>query len=311
LSFGIGPAFVHTHIELEQSILNPLGSDDGLKFGRTAAPTVFPGVPVDQAASVIARLLPEGRSRIAGTANAPAFTAGLLWKNARTRTNIGLMMRSPVTSHLSGKASFAFGTGYTLEQYVGPSFLPNAFPRQAITGSFTTPAEYGIGFSNSKFFNTTFALDLRLQDYAKFDSVPLNFSINENTPGLKNIGLPAEKRLIFDFHESWQVAFGAERPLNSKTTVRVGYMFDRSPVPNKSVGPLFPDANRSSFTFGGTRKSGTKEFTFFYEAMKFHDRQTNIPGNNYQWTNGDYHNFAHIGGLALRFDMSDFMTRKH
>ena len=79
LSVGIAPAFVHTHLELEQSILNPLGPDDGLKFGRVAAPTVFPGDPVNQAAAVIARLLPEGRSRVAGTANAPGFSAGVLW----------------------------------------------------------------------------------------------------------------------------------------------------------------------------------------------------------------------------------------
>jgi long-chain fatty acid transport protein len=312
LAIAIGPAFVHTHLELEQSILNPLGQDDGLKFGRTAAPTVFPGVPVNQAALIIARLLPEGRSRIAGTANAPAISAGLLWKNDRTKTNIGLMYRSSVVSHLSGRASFAFGDQpYPLEQYVGPNFLPNAFPNQAITGSFATPATYGIGFSNSKFFKTNFSVDVRLQDYSKFKTVPLNFSINEDTVGLTNIGLPAEKILTFDFRESWDIAVGAERPLNDKTTVRVGYLFDGSPVPEKSVGPLFPDSTRQSFTLGGTRKVGEKELTFFYEAMKFMDRQTNVAANNYQWTNGDYHNFAHVAGLSLRFDVTGLIGKKH
>jgi long-chain fatty acid transport protein len=312
LAIAIGPAFVHTHLELEQSILNPLGVDDGLKFGRTAAPTVFPGVPVNQAASIIARLLPEGRSRIAGTANAPAISAGLLWKHERSKTNIGLVYRSSVTSHLSGRASFAFGDQpYALEQYVGKNFLPNAFPNQAITGSFTTPATYGIGFSNSKFFKTNFSVDVRLQDYSKFKNVPLNFSINEDTVGLTNIALPAEKRLNFDFRESWDIAVGAERPLNDKTTVRVGYLFDGSPVPEKSAGPLFPDSTRQSFTLGGTRKVGGKELTFFYEAMKFMDRQTNVAANDYQWTNGDYHNFAHVAGLSLRFDVTGLIGKKH
>lgn len=50
-SIGIGPAFVHTHLMIEQSILNPTG--DALTFGRTAASTVFPGVPKEQAAAVI------------------------------------------------------------------------------------------------------------------------------------------------------------------------------------------------------------------------------------------------------------------
>jgi long-chain fatty acid transport protein len=218
-------------------------------------------------------------------------------------------------NHLSGKASFAFGNQpYALEQYVGRSFLPNAFPNQPITGTFPTPATYAVGIANSKFWNTTFAFDVRLQDYRKFSTVPLNFSINEDNQaaaGLKNIALPATKVLTFDFRNSWNIGFGAEKPINEKTTVRAGYIFDRSPVPDKSVGPLFPDANRHSFTFGATRKSGNKDLTIFYEAMKFVDRQTNVPANNYQWTNGDYHNFAHVFGFSLRMDVSDFMTRRH
>jgi len=309
LAFAVGPTFVHTHLELEQSLLNPLGTDDAQKFGRTAAPTIFPGIPVNLAAPIIARLLPEGRSRIAGTANSPAISAGLLWKHGKF--NVGLMYRSSVTNHLSGEASFAFGTNYPLLQYVGPSFLPNAFPRQPITGSFTTPSTYGAGVTTTKFFGTLLAADIRVQDYKKFSSVPLNFSINENTPGLQNIALPAEKRLIFDFRESVDIAIGAERPLNSKTTLRLGYLFDGSPVPEKSVGPLFPDSTRQSFTVGGTRKVGEKEFTFFYEAMWFMNRVTNVAANDFQWTNGDYHNFAHVAGMSLRLPGPSLFSRKH
>jgi long-chain fatty acid transport protein len=319
LAVAIGPAFVHTHLELEQSFLNPLGPDDALSFGRTAAPTVLPGVPVNQAAAIIARLLPEGRLRVAGTANGPAISGGLLWKHAASKTNIGLMYRSSVVNHLSGKASFAFGNQpYALEQYVGPSFLPNAFRNQAITGAMTTPATYGVGFANSKFFRTTFSFDVRMQDYKKFKDVPLNFPINEDNTGSQykdasganNIALPAEKILNFNFRESWNFAFGGERPLNSTTTVRMGYQFDMSPVPPQSVGPLFPDADRNSLTLGATRKSGTKEFTFFYEAMFFENRVTNVSANAYQWTNGDYRNFAHVAGLAMRFDITGFATKR-
>jgi long-chain fatty acid transport protein len=314
LSVAIGPALVHNHLELEESILNPLDPDGALKFGRTAAPTVLPGVPVSQAAAIIARLLPEGRSRIAGTNNAPALSAGVLWKNPRTKTNVGFMFRSSIENHLSGKASFAFGNQpYALEQYVGSHFLPNAFPSQKITGLFPTPATYGLGVSNSRFWNTTFALDVRLQDYSKFKTVPLSFSINEDNEaklGLKNIGLPATKFLNFDFRESWNIALGAERPLNPAMTVRAGFLYDRTPVTDESVGPLFPDSSRLSFTLGATRKSGNKELTIYYEAMKFLDRTTNFAANDFQWTNGDYHNFAHIFGFSLRMDVTDFKIRR-
>ncbi len=306
-SIGLGPAFVHTHLMLEQSILNPQG--DALTFGRTAASTVFPGVPTEQAAAVIARLLPEGRSRIAGTANSPAFALGYLYKNEKYKTSFGMSFRSSVTNHLSGKASFAFGTGYTLEQYIGSSFLPNAFPNQNVTGTFTTPATYGVGIANSSFHNTKLAFDFRLQDYRRFQSVPLNFGINETNRA--NVALPAEQRLVFDFRNSYNIAVGLEHPISPVMTVRLGYLFDRSPVPDKSVGPLFPDANRNSFTLGASRKSGNKEFSLFYEAMNFSNRTTNVAANNNLYTNGLYHNFAHVFGFSLRLDETDRMGRKH
>lgn len=305
MSVGVGPALVHTHLFIEQSLLNPGG--DALEFGRTAAPDVFPGVDKEQAARIISRLLPEGRSRIAGTAKSFGFTAGFLWKSLEKKTSVGLSFRSSVTSHLKGKASFAFGTGYTLEQYVGPKFLSEQFPNQDVTGSFTTPATYSFGFANSSLFGTTLSFDVRVQDYQRFRSVPLNFGINEDNA---DVALPAEKRLVFDFRNAVTLAVGIERPFNEKTTVRFGYAFDRSPVPDKSVGPYFPDADRNSITFGGTRKAGNKQFTFFYEAMKFSRRVTNISANNNLYTNGLYDNFAHVAGLSLRFDMSSLLMKK-
>jgi long-chain fatty acid transport protein len=303
-SIAIGPTFVHTHLFIEKSFLNPIG--DALTFGVTAAPTIFPGVPVNEAAAVIARLLPEGRSRVAGTANSPALSLGYLWKHPSGKINVGFMYRSAVTNHLAGKASFAFGTGYTLEQYIGSSFLFNQFPDQAVTGSFTTPATYGFGIRNTSLFGIALSFDLRLQDYHRFQSVPLDFPINSVNAG---VALPPEQRLVFNFHDSMNLAVGLEKALNPRLTVRCGYMFDLSPVPDESVGPLFPDANRNSFTAGGTMKSGNKEFTFFYEAMKFSNRVTNVADNDDVWTNGDYRNFAHVAGLSMRFEMSDFVKK--
>lgn len=305
-SIAVGPAFVHTHLLIEQSILNPL--DDGLEFGRLAAKTFFPGVNKEQAAAVLARLLPEGRSRVAGTANSPGFSAGWLYKRPDGKTRFGLMYRSAVTSHLKGKASFAFGNDFAIKQYIGEDFLFNAFPNQPVTGTFTTPATYGAGFATSRFWNMTIAADVRIQDYKRFKSVPLNFPYNEDVD--EDIALPAEQRLVFDFNTLINVAFGVEKALSPALTVRAGYMFDRSPVPEKSVGPLFPDANRNSFTVGASQKRGNKEFTIYYEAMKFDNRVTNVPANVVQHTNGEYRNFAHLAGMSLRFNMGDLKVLK-
>jgi long-chain fatty acid transport protein len=300
-AISIGVALVHTHLIIEQSILNPL--DDALTFGREAAHQIFPGLPKEEAARAIARLLPEGRSRVAGTSNSPGFAAGYMFKHAGSKTSIGLNFRSAVTHHLSGKASFAFGSVFPLAPFVASDLLQKAFPTQNIRGAFTTPANYGIGISNSKFWNSTISFDFRYQDFHRFASVPLNFSQTEATN--PDVRTPAEKRLTFNFRDSFQTAVGFEKRLSARTEVRAGYMFDRTPVVDAAVGPLFPDADRHSFHFGATRKVKDKEFTLFYEAMKMVDRKTNVAANDYQWTNGEYRNFVHIVGAGLRFNLRD------
>jgi long-chain fatty acid transport protein len=298
-AIGIGVALVHTHLLIEQSILNPL--DDALDFGREAADTVFPGVDKELAARSIARMLPEGRSRIAGTSNGPGFNLAYLYRNQRYKTNIGFNFRSAVTNHLKGKASFAFGDNYTLKQFVGEDLLFKAFPNQEIHGSFTTPALYSVGVANRSFGDLLLSFDVHLQDFKRFSSVPLNFSVTEASN--KDVRTPAERRLIFDFRNSWQIAVGAEKPLGKfGMTARAGYLFDYSPVVDKAVGPLFPDNNRHSITVGGTRQVGNKELTFFYEAMMFVDRNVFVPENIIKGTNGLYQNFAHLIGLSMRIN---------
>jgi long-chain fatty acid transport protein len=210
------------------------------------------------------------------------------------------MWRSAVVHHLRGEAAFAFTKGFTLEPFVGSDLLPKAFPNQEITGEFVTPATYALGIS-TRVAGTTLSADVHFQDYRRFSSVPLNFSITEATDG--DARTPAEQRLVFDFRGSYQLALGVERQVSTGLTVRGGYLFDRSPVVEKSVGPLFPDANRHSATAGMSMRMLGGEFSLFYEAMQFVNRHVNVAGGVAKGTNGEYRNFAHLAGASLRFAM--------
>jgi long-chain fatty acid transport protein len=295
LSIAMGVALVHTHLMIEQSILNPL--DDGRVFGEQIAEFIFPGEDPELAGRSIARLLPEGRSRLAGTSQSPGFNAGLLYRHEASQTSFGLMFRSAVTHHLDGRATFAFTDDYTLKPFIGEDTIPDLFPAQDIKGSFTTPATYKVGVASTAFWNSTVAFDFTFQDYHRFRSVPVNFSETVDT------ATPEELVLEFDFNNSFLVHAGIEKPVWEDTAVRFGYMYDHSPVPDKSTGPLFPDSNRHSFTVGASKRMGNMEMTFFYQAMKFTDRVTNVPENENIFTNGRYDNFAHLGGLGLRINL--------
>ncbi len=292
-SIAVGPAFIHTHLLYEQSILSPF--DDGKTFGREVAEVLFPGQNPAEAARSIARLLPEGRFRLAGTANSAGVNLGYLYRHPGTRTSVGLSYRSGTAHHLKGKASFAF----TKDSAIAP-FLPESqtiddlFPTQDATGLFQTPASYTIGIANSAMSGTTLALDVTFQDFSRFRSLPINFTQTSGT------ATPGERKLDFDFRNSVLVMAGIEKQMGEDMAVRAGFVFDHSPVPDKSTGPLFPDSSRFSFTVGASKRRGNTEFSIFYQAMKFVDRTTNVVENRNKFTNGLYDNFAHLAGLGLR-----------
>jgi long-chain fatty acid transport protein len=293
-AIAAGVAYVHTHIFLQDSFLNPL--TDGKAFGQAFASTIFPGVDPTLAAASIARLLPEGRLRAAATANSPGFNLGYKYRNPRLKTNIGLSWRSSVANHLNGDAAFAFTQGATLPQFLPPGTTMNTlFPNQKIKGLFTTPANYIVGVSNSSFRDILIEGDFEFQDFHRFKDFPINFTQTVGT------GLPPEQRLVFDFNNSYTIKIGVEKKFKKITAVRMGYSFDHTPVPDQSVSALFPDSSRNSFTIGVSQEHGNLEFSAYYQAMFFLDRTTNVAANANQFTNGDYNNFAHLAGLGLRF----------
>ncbi|HEY3132565.1 MAG TPA: outer membrane protein transport protein [Acidobacteriota bacterium] len=291
-SVAVGPAIVYTHIMLEQSILNPL--EEGLVFGRQIAPLIFPNQDPALAARSIARLLPEGRSRIAGIAFAPGVTAGYMYKHTQSKTNFGVMWRSPVTYHVEGKASFAFTSDYPLKAFIGADTIPNLFPAQDAKASFTTPGTFVVGVANSSFWNSTIAFDFLFQNYKRFKDIPLNFTKTVGT------ATPAEQRFVFNFKNTYFLRAGIEKHLSTKTIVRGGWYFDKTSLDDKAVGPFFPDESKHVFTVGASRQFGNKEFSVFYQGAKGLHRTTNVPENANLFTNGEYRNFIHLIGFGLR-----------
>ena len=144
--------------------------------------------------------------------------------------------------------------------------------------------------------------------------MPVNFSLTQSTGQDVNgntvvttLAMPAELRLKFQLENSYIARVGFERQIGEKMTVRAGYAFDHTPVKDASVGPLFPDSSRNIFTFGVSRMvMGNKEISFFYQAMKFLNRTTNVADNNKIFTNGEYQNFAHLFGFGLRIHLGEF-----
>ncbi len=293
LAVAMGVALVHTHVLLEQSILNPL--EEGAVFGEQLASKIFPGADPVTSGRIIARLLPEGRSRFAATSNNIGGSLGVLYWHPRWKTRFGASYRTAVTQHFRGKASFAFGTEYALKPLAGPAVFAKLFPEQKAGATFPTPATYAVGLATETFGKNLFALDIQMQDYRRLRYVVLNFS--QNGP---DTATPAEVRIDYGFHNAWEVRAGWERPMKNMT-VRAGWAFDGTPVPEKSVSPLWPDSSRLNFNVGASKVIKGRELSIFYQFTKFLPRTTNVVANANLFTNGDWNSTAQLLGIALRF----------
>ncbi len=316
LAIGVGIAFVHTHIFLQQSLFNP-NDDNPTSLSLELASQIFPGVDPKLAYASFARLLPEGRHRAAATAQKYGVTAGLLYKNREHKFNIGINYRSHVVSHLTGKSAFAFNKNSAVLPFLPKDRgLEVLFPNQAIRGTFTTPGLYALGFSKSELMGGTFGVDVKMQDFSRFQDFPINFTANKDAKGRPTATGP-ELRLNFQFHNSVIFATGYEHPmpqlkvggflggilasLAKDATIRAGYSYDKSPVPEWSVGPLFPDSSRNSFTTGLTKKHGSFDMSMYYQAMFFDRVTSNVTQNEAQGTNGIYKSYANLLGMGMRW----------
>ncbi len=294
LAVSFGAALVHTHVLLEQSILNPHA--EGRTFGEALAPRLFPNAPLAAGSAIVARLLPEGRSRFAATSNNVGAVIGVLYRVPAWKTRFGATYRTAVTQHFRGKASFAFDQEYGLKPVAGPDVFAKFFPEQKATATFPTPGTYAIGVATEAIGKNLISADLQMQDYRRLRYVVLNFGAAG-----PETATPAEARLDYAFHNAWAVRTGWERPVKDGLTVRAGWAFDGTPVPEKSVSPLWPDSSRMNFNVGASKAMKGREISIYYQFTKFLRRTTNVPANANLFTNGDWNSTAQLVGIALRF----------
>ncbi len=118
-----------------------------------------------------------------------------------------------------------------------------------------------------------------------FDSLPITFQRN---------AIPTLPNVIND--KQWKdvcaVRVGAEYRVTDPLTLRVGFVYDPSPVPASTLGPELPDADRLNYTVGAGYKIGawTIDGAFMYVDKKdrtvsnFRAEGLNPLGENGTWT---------------------------
>ncbi|MCA1733391.1 MAG: outer membrane protein transport protein [Acidobacteria bacterium] len=247
-AFGVGVEYRSVHISLEQNLgqFNP-----------------FTGRIADIA---YARLNSDWNSGI-------GWNAGLMYR-PNPDWSIGLQHRAAMDIDFEGDAKFTqISTGNAQLDAIIATQLP---PNQAMETNVEFPSVTSFGIATTKIPNWRVELDVVQTGWAVFDELRINFL---ETPQ-NNVVRPQ------NWDDSLSYRIGGSRPVTSRWEVRLGAVYDETPQPIASMGPLLPDADRYGVSFGLGYRRGPWTVDLSEFALFFEKRGTD--GQNLDDYNGTY-----------------------
>lgn len=142
---------------------------------------------------------------------------------------------------------------------------------------FTWPQEFEFGVAYLPITGLTLAADAKWINWSSAVKSPtLKLSKPDNAFSPPSIEVP----FAMNWNDQWVFAVGAEYVITPVHTVRVGYNYGKSPVPDDSLNPLFPATVEHHLTVGYGATIGSWSLDLAYEHA-FEHKQTN-PNTNQQ-----------------------------
>ncbi len=106
--------------------------------------------------------------------------------------------------------------------------------------------------------------------WSHFDKIDLVYD-NDPSSGLN-------QTLRQEYSDSWQFRFGLDWDLAPGWKGMAGYIYDNTPQPVESMGPMLPDAKRNDFSFGVQYSLEKWRFTGSYMVVNFRERSNVVNG---------------------------------
>ena len=209
-----------------------------------------------------------------GDADGWGYNFGVLWKPLDC-LSLGLSYRSKIVLKADGNADFT--------QFFGP--YAGFHGHGDVTINLPDTWSFGIAYHPAKAWTLT--CDVERYGWSSFKKLEANFDSRATIPDYYS-----EK----DWDDSWAFRFGVQYDVSEHFTVRAGYAYDRTPTPERTLGPELPDADRDNYTLGFTYRVGHVTFDMAYMLLVFRDRHVD---NALQ--TGTYESKAYLLGANVTY----------
>lgn len=140
----------------------------------------------------------------------------------------------------------------------------------------SAPGTFGLGIAYEVNCRLTVELDGEYNTWSAFDTVDVGLA----APLLNAGGAPVITNETLtrnpNWDDAWAVRVGAQYKVTPQLAARAGYFFDTTPVPEGTLDPLVPDADRHGVTLGAGYKScGGLTVDFAYMLVVTMDSDVN------------------------------------
>jgi len=140
---------------------------------------------------------------------------------------------------------------------------------------FTWPMEFEGGVAVTPAKGLTVAFDVKWINWSAAIDKPV---LKISNPDQAGVMPGAEKTFDMSWEDQWVYAIGAEYALNAMHTLRAGFNYGKSPVPDANLNPLFPATVEKHLTLGYGLTLGQWGVNLAYEHA-FENTQVNNNAN--------------------------------
>lgn len=232
--------------------------------------------------------MPDGTARLKGDGAGVGGNAAMTYRPTKGQS-IALTVRSPVTVDYSGDAEFS-------GMPVGARAL-GLSPSSDFDSSIEFPAILGLGYGVELTDTIRIEADVEWVQFSSYDSLSLDAGNNNplvNGPVSPNPLAPAVVRQ--DWKDTWTYGVGADWKAARDLTLRAGYIFLQSPVPEETLAPTLPDASRHVLSLGAGFHRGVHRLDLAYGYSVIGDRD--VSRNQNPAYAGTYETTSHLMSVS-------------
>ncbi|MFN2257475.1 MAG: OmpP1/FadL family transporter [Desulfuromonadaceae bacterium] len=272
LAVAVGINYTYADVWLEKSACT-----DTYAFTKQG----FPGFATSAGEEVIQM----GEMELEADGDGWGYNAGLLWKPSE-RLSIGIAYRSEIELDFDGDADYQITTAGQTVYAAKAGYTDMVYSTGAKT-EITLPDMWSFGVAFKPMDKLTVEFDADRFGWSSYDSLDIYFDENTILP---------DSIMPKDWNDVWAYRVGMQYEMTEALDLRLGYARDNNPIPNDTIGPELPDADRNNYTFGFGYKGKRAVFDFAYMWVDFDDREVD---NKIQ--SGTYKSDAYLFAANLTY----------